>query len=438
MPVEVVSSSAEATEAVAARLARRLRLGDVVTVAGELGAGKTTFVRGACRALGVTDPVTSPTFTIGHRYRGSMDVSHLDLYRFEGSRLPSGGISSRISTMPSSSSSGPKRVAARCPRRGHGRARPSRPDDPTDQARRRRRRAARRDPSPVLILAFDTATDVRPRARSSTTARCSASAAPSHEDACSRTSTRCCVRQGLHAGDIEALAVGTGPGSFTATRIGLAVGRGLGLSLGLPAAGVSTLDAIAAGAPGAHAGDRCQRGEIFVPGPRALRPDALELAAGTVCVGDGAVKLPRAARTSWLRRSAGRRRRHVPRARFHAALADRVRVRGRDDADLCPGSRRRPGALVKVELRTLGGSISRRSRRSSVSRIRPHGRARCLRRARQAELALSRRLRPGQRPGRLPDRLALRRRLARDEHRCRRRATDAVVSRAPCSGGCSW
>jgi tRNA threonylcarbamoyladenosine biosynthesis protein TsaE len=56
----------------------------VVTVAGELGTGKTTFVRGACRALGVTVPVTSPTFTIGHHYEGDLDVSHLDLYRFSG------------------------------------------------------------------------------------------------------------------------------------------------------------------------------------------------------------------------------------------------------------------------------------------------------------------------------------------------------------------
>jgi tRNA threonylcarbamoyladenosine biosynthesis protein TsaE len=61
----------------------RLRPGDVVTVAGELGAGKTTFVRGAAHALGVTDPVTSPTYTIGHRYAGTVPVSHLDLYRFD-------------------------------------------------------------------------------------------------------------------------------------------------------------------------------------------------------------------------------------------------------------------------------------------------------------------------------------------------------------------
>jgi tRNA threonylcarbamoyladenosine biosynthesis protein TsaE len=75
------SSSPEETEALAAALAAGLVTGDVVTVSGELGAGKTTFVRGACRALGVTQPVTSPTFTVGHRYDG---VSHLDLYRFAG------------------------------------------------------------------------------------------------------------------------------------------------------------------------------------------------------------------------------------------------------------------------------------------------------------------------------------------------------------------
>ena len=73
----------EETEALAAELARRLATGDVVTVAGELGAGKTTFVRGACGALGVGERVTSPTYTIGHRYHGDgVEVSHLDLYRF--------------------------------------------------------------------------------------------------------------------------------------------------------------------------------------------------------------------------------------------------------------------------------------------------------------------------------------------------------------------
>ena len=82
--MEFVSGSVEETERIAGELAATLVPGDVVTVAGELGAGKTTFVRGACRALGVEGPVTSPTFTIGHRYQGRVAVSHLDLFRYDG------------------------------------------------------------------------------------------------------------------------------------------------------------------------------------------------------------------------------------------------------------------------------------------------------------------------------------------------------------------
>jgi len=83
--MRVTSAAPAETEALAAALARELRGGDVVTVSGELGSGKTTFVRGACRALGVEVPVTSPTFTIGHRYPAEpVEVSHLDLYRFQG------------------------------------------------------------------------------------------------------------------------------------------------------------------------------------------------------------------------------------------------------------------------------------------------------------------------------------------------------------------
>ena len=79
--MRIETSRPEETEAAGAELAARLRPGDVVLVTGELGSGKTTFVRGASRALGVTDPVTSPTFTIGHLYDGSVEVAHLDLYR---------------------------------------------------------------------------------------------------------------------------------------------------------------------------------------------------------------------------------------------------------------------------------------------------------------------------------------------------------------------
>jgi tRNA threonylcarbamoyladenosine biosynthesis protein TsaE len=78
------TSSAAETDAVGARLAAELRPGDVVVVGGDLGVGKTTLIRGACRALGVEGPVTSPTFTIGQRYSGRLPVSHLDLYRLGG------------------------------------------------------------------------------------------------------------------------------------------------------------------------------------------------------------------------------------------------------------------------------------------------------------------------------------------------------------------
>ena len=79
------TASAAETEALGAEIAAGLAPGSVVVVSGDLGAGKTTFVRGACRALGVTEPVTSPTFTIGQRYDGeNVSVSHLDLYRLEG------------------------------------------------------------------------------------------------------------------------------------------------------------------------------------------------------------------------------------------------------------------------------------------------------------------------------------------------------------------
>jgi tRNA threonylcarbamoyladenosine biosynthesis protein TsaE len=84
--VRIIETSDPAeTESLGAELAAGLTGGDVVLVRGELGSGKTTLVRGAARALGVTDPVTSPSFSIGHRYRADdVTVSHLDLYRLAG------------------------------------------------------------------------------------------------------------------------------------------------------------------------------------------------------------------------------------------------------------------------------------------------------------------------------------------------------------------
>lgn len=84
-PLRVETASAAETEALGVELALRLVPGDLVLVSGEVGSGKTTFVRGACRGLGVGSQVISPTFTIGRRYDdGRVPVSHLDLYRLAG------------------------------------------------------------------------------------------------------------------------------------------------------------------------------------------------------------------------------------------------------------------------------------------------------------------------------------------------------------------
>ena len=120
---------------------------------------------------------------------------------------------------------------------------------------------------------------------------------------------------------IDAIAVGTGPGSFTSIRIGLAAARALALALDVPVAGVSTLDALAAGAPGATPVVDARRGEVFalVDGQaRVLAPGELDV-TGRTLVGDGAIRYREAFATAEI--PPDQSELHVPRARFHAKLA---------------------------------------------------------------------------------------------------------------------
>ncbi len=171
----------------------------------------------------------------------------------------------------------------------------------------------------MLVLAFDTATDVATSA-----------VLRNGEVLGERTSRPSSFLEDLDAllrgidaapADVHALVVGTGPGSFTSTRIGLAVARGLALALDVPAAGVSTLDALASAREGAFPMIDARRREVFVGGPLAVEPDDLELEDGALCIGSGAIRYRATIERMGARVPADDDPLHVPHASLHAALA---------------------------------------------------------------------------------------------------------------------
>jgi tRNA threonylcarbamoyladenosine biosynthesis protein TsaB len=129
---------------------------------------------------------------------------------------------------------------------------------------------------------------------------------------------------GADQSELCRLVVGTGPGSFTGLRLGLAAARGLAFALDLAVSGVSTLDALAAGAPGALPVIDAGRREVFTldgTAPTCVKPQELALDPGRVCIGDGALRYRTVLEDRGAAVPPDDDLRHLPRAQFHVELA---------------------------------------------------------------------------------------------------------------------